>query len=237
MRARGPGFITVAAFLAAGLLAAARPQGAPAPQAAPAASAQAASAEPAAGPAQPGLSTLSGRPATADTRPATAGPARNPGEATGAADPVRVAVPDAGIAPAGVVPTHLGPGDAPVVPRDPARVGWYRHPARTGEHAPLVLLAHVNYGGRAGAFADLDRVTVGDEVVVTDADGSQHRYRVTALHWQHKVRFAEIAAAVYAPAPGPEIRLITCGGRFDRASGRYDSNLVVFAALVDAPAG
>jgi hypothetical protein len=30
--------------------------------------------------------------------------------------------------------------------------------------------------------------------------------------------------------PGPELRLITCGGTFDPASGSYLSNVVVYAA-------
>jgi hypothetical protein len=38
--------------------------------------------------------------------------------------------------------------------------------------------------------------------------------------------------AVYGPAPGPELRLITCGGTFDRARRSYLSNVVVYAVAV-----
>jgi hypothetical protein len=34
---------------------------------------------------------------------------------------------------------------------------------------------------------------------------------------------------VYAPTPGPELRLITCGGTFDRNRGSYRDNIVVYA--------
>jgi hypothetical protein len=32
--------------------------------------------------------------------------------------------------------------------------------------------------------------------------------------------------------PGPELRLITCGGTFDAAIGSYLSNVVVYAAQI-----
>jgi len=38
--------------------------------------------------------------------------------------------------------------------------------------------------------------------------------------------------AVYGPTSGPELRLVTCGGTFDRSARSYDDNVVVDAALV-----
>jgi hypothetical protein len=37
---------------------------------------------------------------------------------------------------------------------------------------------------------------------------------------------------VYGPTPDPELRLITCGGAFDYATGHYLSNIVVYATEV-----
>ena len=37
---------------------------------------------------------------------------------------------------------------------------------------------------------------------------------------------------VAGDTPGPSLRLITCGGSFDRNRGSYRSNIVVFAALM-----
>ena len=37
---------------------------------------------------------------------------------------------------------------------------------------------------------------------------------------------------VYGPTAGPELRLITCGGSFDRSAGSYRDNTVVFAREV-----
>jgi hypothetical protein len=34
---------------------------------------------------------------------------------------------------------------------------------------------------------------------------------------------------VYGDTAGPTLRLVTCGGSFDRASGHYRDNVIVFA--------
>jgi hypothetical protein len=36
---------------------------------------------------------------------------------------------------------------------------------------------------------------------------------------------------VYFPTLTPTLRLVTCGGEFDRATGHYRSNFIVFASL------
>ena len=37
---------------------------------------------------------------------------------------------------------------------------------------------------------------------------------------------------MYGPTPDAELRLITCGGAFDAATGHYLSNIVVYATEV-----
>jgi hypothetical protein len=50
------------------------------------------------------------------------------------------------------------------------------------------------------------------------------------VHTYLKSRFP--TEAVYVPAPGAQLRLITCGGTFDFATGHYLSNVVAYATLV-----
>ena len=38
---------------------------------------------------------------------------------------------------------------------------------------------------------------------------------------------------VYGPTAGPELRLITCGGAFDAATGHYERNVIAFGVLAD----
>lgn len=39
---------------------------------------------------------------------------------------------------------------------------------------------------------------------------------------------------VYGPASRPELRLITCDGRYERQAGGYDDNLIVYAILAQS---
>jgi hypothetical protein len=78
-------------------------------------------------------------------------------------------------------------------------------------------------------FFHLRDVAVGDPVSVVRADGTTLRFTVTGVARYPKDAFP--TAAVYAPTAGPELRLITCGGVFDRATRSYLDNVVVYAAL------
>jgi hypothetical protein len=64
-------------------------------------------------------------------------------------------------------------------------------------------------------------------VLVHRADGSDVRFTVTGQRRYPKEEFP--TDAVYGPVPGPELRLITCGGVFDRSSHQYRDNVVVYA--------
>ena len=66
-------------------------------------------------------------------------------------------------------------------------------------------------------------------IYVGRADGTMAVFTVTAVRKVAKDLFP--TAAVYGPVPDPELRLITCGGVFDRSIGSYLSNIVVFARL------
>jgi len=45
----------------------------------------------------------------------------------------------------------------------------------------------------------------------------------------HYPKAAFPTADVYGDVPGPELRLITCGGAFDEGTGHYADNVVVYA--------
>ena len=54
--------------------------------------------------------------------------------------------------------------------------------------------------------------------------------QVTSVRSYPKAQFPTLA--VYGPVPYAELRLITCGGSFDFATGHYLSNTIVYASLV-----
>jgi hypothetical protein len=64
---------------------------------------------------------------------------------------------------------------------------------------------------------------------VTRTDGTIVRFTVTRVARYPKSTFP--AGEVYAPTATPELRLITCGGVFDRVAGSYEDNVIVFARM------
>ena len=84
-----------------------------------------------------------------------------------------------------------------------------------------------------GVFYDLKDLVRGDRVVLRRSDGQTATYRVTSVLTVDKDQFP--TRQVYGPTPGPELRLITCGGTFDRAAGHYLRNVVVSGVLADGP--
>lgn len=107
----------------------------------------------------------------------------------------------------------------------PEQAGWYEPGPEPGQVGPAIILGHVNGGGKPGVFAHLDDLKPGDEITV-DAQV----FRVTEVERADKDAFP--ADRVYAETVEPELRVITCGGAFDHASGNYVDNVIVYAVMV-----
>jgi hypothetical protein len=146
--------------------------------------------------------------------------------------PVRVEIPDRGvdgpILPEGLGVDETGGHLEPPVER-PELASWYNLGPRPGAPGPSVVLGHVNGGGKPGIFANLEEVERGDRVVVGREDGTWAEFEVYRISTILKDQFP--TDEVYGPTQGAEIRLITCGGDFNRATGHYRSNILVFARL------
>ncbi|MGY1604617.1 class F sortase [Geodermatophilus sp. SYSU D00815] len=150
--------------------------------------------------------------------PATAVPAP--------AAPVRVRVPAIGVdSPLARLGTD--PSGALVPSADPALAGWFASGPAPGEPGPAVLAGHVDSSRGPAVFFRLRELAPGDEVLVDRADGTTARFVVTAVARHPKAAFP--AAEVYAPTPDAQLRLITCGGAFDREARSYLDNVVVSA--------
>ncbi|GAB2981514.1 class F sortase [Saccharothrix stipae] len=145
--------------------------------------------------------------------------------------PVEVNVPKIA-ARSSLIPLGLNPDETVEVPpvSQPMQAGWYVHARAPGEPGPAIILGHVDGNSQPGIFHRLRELVVGDEVEVSRADGSTLRFRVDAVEQVAKERFP--TDAVYGDTPGPELRLITCGGTFDRTGGSYLDNIIVYAKLI-----
>jgi len=113
---------------------------------------------------------------------------------------------------------------------DVSQAGWYDGSPRPGATGPALLLGHVDSAEQGpGVFFDLGALSAGDEVDVTRADGTVAVFSVQRVASYPKAQFPTID--VYGNTPGPELRLITCGGAFDSSVRSYEDNIVVYATM------
>jgi len=108
--------------------------------------------------------------------------------------------------------------------------GWYRYGPSPGQRGPAVILGHVDSATGVSVFYYLKNMHAGDKVLVTLADGKVATFAVDGL--QRVAKDAFPTASVYGRAGYPSLRLITCGGPFDQATGHYTDNIIVYAHLI-----
>ncbi len=144
--------------------------------------------------------------------------------------PVRLRIPAAGVD-SPLQPLGVAPDGTIEVPTDFAVAGWFAGGPRPGQAGPAVILGHVDSTRGPAVFYRLRGLTPGADVTVLRADGSTVVFRVTGLARVPKTEFP--TAQVYGASLEPTLRLITCGGRFDRAVRSYEDNIIVYADLAD----
>ena len=115
------------------------------------------------------------------------------------------------------------------VPKDWDTAGWYDQGPRPGQPGPAVILGHVDSRTGPAVFFRLRDLRPQDIIRVGLSDGRILVFRVQRLEQYPKNEFP--TEAVYFPTLNRELRLITCGGEFDYASGSYRDNIVVYATL------
>jgi hypothetical protein len=113
------------------------------------------------------------------------------------------------------------------VPDDPRAVGWWSDGAPVGSTAGhAVIDGHVDSATSGpGALFRLSSVQPGTEVSVTTSSGVVD-YTVVGRRVFGK---QSLPAAVFSRTGPPLLVLITCGGPFDKHTGHYADNIVVFA--------
>lgn len=145
--------------------------------------------------------------------------------------PVRIDIPAAGVS-APVDEIGLLEDGTMAVPEDFARTGWYGGLEAPGQPGAAVVVGHLDSYTGPAVFLKVPQLRAGDEITVTLADDSAVGFVVERVEQYRKERFPTIA--VYAPTGEPTLRLITCGGSFDRRTRHYSDNVVVYARLKEA---
>ena len=166
--------------------------------------------------------------------PAPTGPIAAPpqsAEPAPVASPVSLTIPLIGVKTQLMTLGLAAGGALQVPPLSSASVaGWYTGSPRPGAVGSAIIVGHIDSVSGPGVFFRLSELRRGDDVYVKRADGTTAEFRVTSVQTYLKDHFP--TQTVYGPTPDAELRLITCGGAFDSATGHYLSNIVVYATEV-----
>jgi sortase (surface protein transpeptidase) len=143
--------------------------------------------------------------------------------------PVRIVIPAIGVS-APIIPLHLNRDGTLQVPRSFSQTGWFVGGPEPGEIGPAVIVGHVDSYRGPAVFFRLRALTRGDLIKVIVKGGRTLRFVVRSSRAAPKKHFP--THLVYGRTKTPTLRLITCDGRFDRSTGHYVDNHIVFADLV-----
>jgi hypothetical protein len=147
----------------------------------------------------------------------------------GRSEPTRLAIPAIGVDTA-LIPLGLNPDGTIAVPPlgRTAPAGWYRYVATPGEVGPAVILGHVDSARDGPAvFFRLSELRAGDRISVRRADGRTAVFTVTRVDEHPKEAFP--TESVYGALDRPGLRLVTCGGTYDKIRRQYRGNVVAYA--------
>lgn len=113
------------------------------------------------------------------------------------------------------------------------KAGWYRNSPTPGSLGPAVIAGHVDSAKEGpSVFFRLGSLRPHDTILIARADGTVAVFAVDSVRRYPKSQFP--SQFVYGNTDHAALRLITCGGPFDRRNRNYLDNIVVFASLVRA---
>lgn len=146
-------------------------------------------------------------------------------------DPERIIIPEIGVN-AKVIDLGLNPDGTLEVPENYAETGWWSGGSKPGEKGSAVIVGHLDSKTSPAVFYKLPSLKAGDLIKVTDTNGKIVNFKVERLKQVPKDNFP--TKEVYTMSGEPSLRLVTCGGKFNRSSGHYQDNVIVFASLYDS---
>ncbi|MFH0917350.1 MAG: sortase [bacterium] len=141
--------------------------------------------------------------------------------------PVRIVIPAIEVDATTIDVGLLDGGDMEVPPF--GKAGWYALGPAPGAGGPAVLVAHVDSTKGPDVFYRLKDLKPGDEILVYGEDGDLATFVMDTKEQQLKSELP--VERIWSDTWEPVIRLITCGGEFDRDSRHYLSNVIVYGHL------
>jgi sortase A len=112
------------------------------------------------------------------------------------------------------------------VPNNHKNIGWYKNGTVPGEKGSAVLAAHVY-----AAFRNLNKVQIGDEVLITDNNGNKLKFIIKKKSLFDLSKMSP--DQLFNDSSGKLLKLITCAGKKTGDERGYDKRLVLTAELQD----
>ncbi|GAA0284211.1 class F sortase [Streptomyces polychromogenes] len=152
-----------------------------------------------------------------------------------AAMPARVDVPSMGVQ-APVIARGLDRQGAVEPPpyELPGTVGWWGAGPAPGAAGAALMVGHVDTKSKPAVFFGLGSVKPGEKIRVARADGTVAEFTVEDVRVYERAGFDPHKAFGPRVEGRAELRLVTCGGTYDKAAGQYSANVVVSAYLTGA---
>ncbi|BDM74020.1 class F sortase (plasmid) [Streptomyces nigrescens] len=114
-------------------------------------------------------------------------------------------------------------------PTDRNLAGWYKDGVTPGDTGTALITGHVDTKTGPAVFYSLGALKQGDTIRVVRKDGRTAVFTVYAVEVFSGTDFPD--EKVYGASARPELRVLTCGGGYDRARHEYLGNVVVFARM------
>ncbi|GGZ75269.1 class F sortase [Streptomyces subrutilus] len=151
------------------------------------------------------------------------------------ASPQRLDVPSIGIQ-APVISRGLDDDGAIEPPpyASPGTVGWWGAGTQPGSAGTALMVGHVDTKAKPAVFFGLGSAQPGEKVRVVRADGSVAEFTIEDVRVYERAGFDPHKAYGQRVAGRAELRLVTCGGSYDKAAKQYTANVVVSAYLTGA---
>ena len=144
--------------------------------------------------------------------------------------PVSLRIPKIGVT-SELVDLGLDESGAMETPEPEELAGWFTPSPPPGIAGSTVIAGHVTWNQQPTVFFRLGELRVGDRVEVRREDGINTVFEVTRLGTFPKDSLP--TKDIFDHPAQSELRLITCGGRYDDVNNRYLSNVIVWAKIVD----
>jgi LPXTG-site transpeptidase (sortase) family protein len=118
---------------------------------------------------------------------------------------------------------------AMAVPSNGVDVGWFSLGTRPGQTGSAVIGAHNIFDSKAGVFARLDQLKVGDVLSVVDAKGVSISFVVSGTRVYDAT---DTNSGIFQSDSGVHLNLITCVGVVDPITKSSTKRLVIFTDAV-----